>query len=424
MDHQNTVIDQLEATQQTDHDARGDAHAHVPPSSVERRGLAMLLAVLGHPRFQVALWDGTRVPETLPGSVGTVHLHDRATLYGLITQPLMRFGEAYRRGSLTVDGDLTEIIVAINKGFRRSKPVRFKARAMNRLPRARNSRKRARDNIHHHYDLGNDFYRLWLDRQLVYTCAYFAEADMGLEDAQIAKLDHVSRKLWLRPGEKVIEAGCGWGALALHMAREYGVSVRAYNISEEQLGFARKRAKREGLDGQVEFIEGDWREISGDCDAFVSVGMLEHVGRDHFQSLGRRIRQVLRDDGRLLIHSIGRDWAKPMNPWIDRHIFPGANPPTIRQMTDIFEPADLSILDVENLRLHYARTLEHWLERFSNNVERVRALFDDEFVRIWTLYLAGSIAGFRSGDLQLFQVVAAPTGNNDTPWHRGHLYGR
>ncbi|MEJ2131669.1 MAG: cyclopropane-fatty-acyl-phospholipid synthase, partial [Gammaproteobacteria bacterium] len=292
------------------------------------------------------------------------------------------------------------------------------------LPRTRNSLKRARDNIHHHYDLGNDFYELWLDRQLVYTCAYFAEPEMSLEDAQIAKLDHVARKLWLRPGERVIEAGCGWGALALHMAREYGVSVRAYNISTEQLSYARERAEREGLADRVQFIEGDYREIEGDCDAFVSVGMLEHVGPDHYQDLGDVIRQSVHDDGRALIHSIGRDWARPMNPWIDRHIFPGANPPSLRQMTDIFEHSELSVLDVENLRLHYARTLEHWLERFADNVERVRDMFDEEFVRIWNLYLAGSIAAFRSGDLQLFQVVAAPTGSGDIPWHRRYLYGR
>lgn len=421
-DNQNTATDQLEATHQTDRGAGAEAPAQAPPSGVERRGLAMLLRVLGHPSFQVQLWDGTRVPETMPNSAGTIRLHDRATLYGLLTQPELRFGEAFGRGSLTVDGDLTEILVAVNKAFRRSKSVRLKGRAKDRLPRARNTHKRARDNIHHHYDLGNDFYELWLDRQLVYTCAYYAEPNMSLEDAQIAKLDHVSRKLWLRPGEKVIEAGCGWGALALHMAREYGVSVRAYNISEEQLRYARERAKREGLDGRVEFIEGDYREISGDCDAFVSVGMLEHVGRDHYPDLGNVIRRCLHDDGRTLIHTVGRDWARPLNAWIDRYIFPGANPPTLRQMTDIFEPTDLSILDVENLRLHYARTLEHWLEGFSNNIQHVRAMFDDNFVRMWTLYLAGCTAAFRSGDLELFQVVAAPAGNNDAPWHRGYLY--
>jgi cyclopropane-fatty-acyl-phospholipid synthase len=424
MDNQDTAIDELEATRQHSEPAPAARQGHLGVSAVERRGMEMLLAMLGHPPFQVEFWDGTRVPATLPGSIGTVQVHDRPALFGLLTQPELRFGEAYRRGSLTVEGDLTEILVAVNKGLRRSKPVRLKARALRHLPRTRNSLKRARDNIHHHYDLGNDFYELWLDRQLVYTCAYFAEPEMSLEDAQIAKLDHVARKLWLRPGERVIEAGCGWGALALHMAREYGVSVRAYNISTEQLSYARERAEREGLADRVQFIEGDYREIEGDCDAFVSVGMLEHVGPDHYQDLGDVIRQSVHDDGRALIHSIGRDWARPMNPWIDRHIFPGANPPSLRQMTDIFEHSELSVLDVENLRLHYARTLEHWLERFADNVERVRDMFDEEFVRIWNLYLAGSIAAFRSGDLQLFQVVAAPTGSGDIPWHRGYLYGR
>lgn len=417
-ENQNTAIDRLDATH------HADQHAHGAVSGVERRGLALLLRVLGQPPFQAELWDGSRVPESLPGSIGTVVIHDRPTLYGLLAQPELRFGEAYARGSLTVNGDLAEILVRVNEGLRKSAALRLKARAMNRLPRPRNTLRRARNNIEHHYDIGNDFYALWLDRQMVYTCAYFADPQMTLEQAQTAKLDHVCRKLWLEPGETVIEAGCGWGALALHMARAYGVSVKAYNISPSQLEFARERARREGLDGQVEFIEGDYREIRGDCDAFVSVGMLEHVGPENYRDLGSVIRQCLHDDGRVLIHSIGRDWARPMNPWIDRNIFPGANPPSIRQMTEIFEPYDLSVLDIENLRLHYARTLEHWLERYMANVDRVREMFDDEFVRIWHLYLAGSIAAFRSGDLQLFQVVAAPTENNSVPWHRGYVYDR
>ena len=153
-----------------------------------------------------------------------------------------------------------------------------------------NGERQSRENIQHHYDIGNDFYRLWLDEQLVYTCAYFPDPSASLEEAQIAKMDHVCRKLELRPGERVIEAGCGWGALALHMARHYGVQVRAYNISRSQLAYARERARTEGLADRVELIEGDYREISGGCDVFVSVGMLEHVGRGHYRRPRRRDR--------------------------------------------------------------------------------------------------------------------------------------
>ncbi|HKD36421.1 MAG TPA: cyclopropane-fatty-acyl-phospholipid synthase family protein, partial [Pirellulales bacterium] len=280
----------------------------------------------------------------------------------------------------------------------------------------------SRENVYHHYDIGNDFYRLWLDEQLLYTCAYFCEPTLTLEQAQVAKMDHVCRKVWLRPGDEVIEAGCGWGALALHMARRYGVRVRAFNASHEQILFAREQARREGLSDRVEFVEDDWRNISGACDAFVSVGMLEHVGRENYETLGDMVHRCLRPNGRGLIHSIGRNRPHPTDPWIERRIFPGAYPPAVKEMTTIFEPHGFSILDIENLRLHYAETLEHWLARFETARDQVARMFDERFVRMWRLYLAGSLAAFRSGCLQLFQIVFAPGSNHELPRTRLHQY--
>ena len=227
----------------------------------------------------------------------------------------------------------------------------------------------------------------------------------------------------LDPGQSVVEAGCGWGGLARHMARHYGVTVKAYNISHEQILYARERAAAEGLSDKVEYIEDDYRTIRGQYDAFVSVGMLEHVGVSHYRTLGEVIARALKPSGRGLIHTIGRNKAEPMNAWIERRIFPGAYPPTLREMMDIFEPQEFSILDVENLRLHYARTLRHWLERFNASADQVSAMFDEAFVRAWRLYLSGSIAAFTSGSLQLFQVVFAHRTDNDVPWTRAHLYG-
>ncbi|MGC2048663.1 MAG: cyclopropane-fatty-acyl-phospholipid synthase family protein, partial [Gallionella sp.] len=286
----------------------------------------------------------------------------------------------------------------------------------------RNSLSGARSNIHHHYDIGNDFYKLWLDDRMVYTCAYFPSQSSSLEDAQFAKLDHVCRKLRLQPGETVVEAGCGWGALALHMARHYGVTVTAYNISGEQIAYARHRARAEGLDGKVEFIEDDYRNVRGEFDAFVSVGMLEHVGPDHYQELGAVIDRSLKENGRGLIHSIGLNYPRPMDAWTERHIFPGAHPPSLAQMMQIFEPFDFSVLDVENLRLHYAKTLEHWLQRYEANADRVTEMFDPEFVRAWRLYLAGSLMAFKTGSMQLFQVSFARPSLNLIPWTRQYLY--
>jgi cyclopropane-fatty-acyl-phospholipid synthase len=239
-------------------------------------------------------------------------------------------------------------------------------------------------------------------------------------------MELVCRKLRLRPGETVIEAGCGWGALARYMAAHYGVTVRAFNISAEQIAFARRRAAEEGLSDRVTFIEDDYRNIAGSCDAFVSIGMLEHVGLDEYAHFGEVIQRTLAfGHGRGLLHFIGRDRPFALHPWAERRIFPGAYPPSLVEVFGrILEPWDLSVLDVENLRLHYAQTLRHWLARFDAAAARVATMFDEPFVRAWRLYLAGSVAGFETGSLQLFQVTFARAGNNDLAWTREHLYAR
>jgi cyclopropane-fatty-acyl-phospholipid synthase len=278
--------------------------------------------------------------------------------------------------------------------------------------------------VHHHYDLGNDFYKLWLDDRMVYTCAYYDSPAATLDEAQVAKLDHVCRKLKLEPGQKVIEAGCGWGALALHMAAHYGVEVIAYNNSTEQVAYARERAAAMKLDDRVTFVEDDYRMIHERCDTFVSVGMLEHVGLAEFRSLGALIKRVLKPDGFGLIHTIGRSFPDISDPWITKYIFPGGHVPSLSNAMAVFEPHKFSVLDVENLRPHYARTCAAWLENFEAAADQVADMYDEEFVRMWRLYLAGASAGFESGTLQLFQIVFTPHGNADVPWTRNYQYPR
>jgi cyclopropane-fatty-acyl-phospholipid synthase len=245
---------------------------------------------------------------------------------------------------------------------------------------------------------------------------------MTLGQAQVAKLDHVCRKLQLKPGQSVIEAGCGWGALSMHMAKHYGVNVKAYNISHEQVSYAREQAAARGLGDRIEFVEDDYRTMSQQCDVFVSVGMLEHVGRKSFRELGSVINRCLKPGGFGLIHSIGRSHSTPSDPWITRRIFPGGYIPTLGEMSSIFEPHKFSILDVENLRLHYAETCKEWLRNFEGVTDRVLQMYDEEFVRAWHLYLAGSATAFQSGTLQLYQIVFAPSGNNSVPRSRDYLY--
>ncbi len=393
-----------------------------PAASRDARLLRRLLDALGSPPVRVTLWNGETIATRDPAPA-TIRIHSRAALLKLLLNPELHFGEAYADGTLEVEGDLVQLL---EDAYHAMPPARSSG-LLRRVSGWLNGERRntlagSQRNIHRHYDLGNDFYRLWLDRDMLYTCAYFPTPQATLEEAQTAKLDHVCRKIRLRAGETVYEAGCGWGAFALHAATRYGAKVKAFNISREQIAFARERARALGIQDRVEFVEDDYRNMSGRCDAFVSIGMLEHVGREHYRELGGIIDRCLTSAGRGLIHSIGRDRPEPLNAWIGKRIFPGAYPPTLREMMDIFEPLGFSVLDVENLRLHYALTLRHWLARYEDAQERVRAMYNEAFVRTWRLYLAGSIAAFNAGALQLFQVVFNRSGQNDVPWTREHLY--
>jgi cyclopropane-fatty-acyl-phospholipid synthase len=388
---------------------------------VHRQLAGLLQRKLSAAAVALELWDRSVWYTGSAPPIGRLVVDDGRTLLGLIVDPNMQFGEAYMAGRLRVRGELEPVLEAVS----RLSPVPTRRERLELLLPPANSVGRSRRNVHHHYDLGNDFYRGWLDEQLLYTCAYFEHPDVSLEYAQRAKMDLVCRKVRLRPGDTVVEAGCGWGALALHMARAYGVRVKAFNLSTEQIKYARERASREGLAGQVEFIEDDYRNVEGEFDAFVSVGMLEHVGLKHYDSLAAVLRRVLRrTSGRGLLHFIGRDFRRPLNAWIRRRIFPGAYVPTLAEVTTrILEPARMSALDVENLRLHYARTLRHWSDRFAAMEEGVRARYGEEFRRAWELYLAGSEAAFAVGSLQLFQVVFCPAEAAPPYWTRSEIYG-
>lgn len=386
--------------------------------------LRRIYQAVGCPPIRLRLGNGVEVSTTDLTPLNTIVIEDRKVLLRLIVDPEVGFGDAYSEGRITVEGDLVAALEALYQSMQKVDRHNWYANAAARCMDyfQRNTLRGSRRNIRQHYDLTTDFYRLWLDPQLVYTCAYFPCASATLAQAQVAKMDYICRKLELQPGERVVDAGCGWGALALHMAKHYGVTVRAFNISHEQILWARERARNLKLSDFVEFIEDDYRNIKGKCDAFVSVGMLEHVGVEHYKKLGSIIHRSLDEAGRGLLHFIGRDKAHPFSTWTRKRIFPGAYAPSIRQAMDILEPWELSVLDIENLRSHYARTLEFWLSAFGKSANQVKETFGPEFVRAWRLYLAGSIAAFRTGTLQLFQIVFARRACQRIPWTRAHLY--
>ena len=405
------------STQQPGHRHAGN------PSHFDRLVLNVFRNAVGNPPVEFSLWDRG---DSTAGNSDTLRIAflTRRALWQTCLRPQLGFGDGFAAGEIRVEGDLIQVLTAAYRATDQSPWQQFRRRYLGWMPLPHgNSLTESRRNIAAHYDLGNAFYRLWLDPEMVYTCAYYSAATLDLAQAQTAKLEHVCRKAGLEPGMRVVEAGCGWGGLALYMARRHGVKVRALNISREQIEYARERAQKLGLAHAVEFIEDDYRNIVGRCDAFVSVGMLEHVGRDNFRALGRIIRRCLSPRGRGLVHSVGCNLPSPMNGWIHRRIFPGSYTPSLREMMAVFEDSGMSVLDVENLRLHYARTLADWLQRFEQHLPEVTSMYDDYFVRAWRLYLGGCSASFSAGNLQLFQVVFASARNNRLPRTRAALYG-
>lgn len=391
-------------------------------SWLDRSLVKAVRRALGTAPVSLSLPCVENLPDTTRPPIGAIRIANRATLAGLVMNPEVVFGDAYSDGRIQIDGDLVPLLESV---YECSHVVRnWSWRLMSKwLAWAqRNTRYGSSKNIHHHYDLPTEFYRLWLDEQMLYTCAYFPSEDISLEEAQEAKMDLVCRKLWLRPGETVVEAGCGWGALAMYMAEHYGVTVRAFNISHEQIRVAREVAAQKGLSSRVEFVEDDYRNITGHYDAFVSVGMLEHVGLKHYPEFGRVIRRTIGDQGRGLLHFIGRCRSLPLSVWIRKRIFPGGYAPTLRESMNVLEPQSYYVLDVEDLRPHYARTIEHWLSRFERAYDSVVRMQGEDFARMWRLYLAGSIAAFRVGTLQLFQVVFAGDKCAAVPETRIRLY--
>jgi cyclopropane-fatty-acyl-phospholipid synthase len=396
--------------------ARGRSPAGLLPA--ERWSIRRALRALGDPPFSLVVWTGEEFAPRGAPPEGRLRLLARPRLRELAAGPDSLLANAYVEGRLEIEGDLPRLIEAAFRASDRSPRWVRRAAALAALQPRRRTPAGARRNAQRHYDVGNEFYRLWLDERMVYTCAYFAQPWASLEEAQLAKLEHVCRKLRLERDERVVEAGSGWGALALHMAERHGVRVTAFNVSSEQTRHAREVARARGLAGRVDFVEDDWREIRGRYDAFVSIGMLEHVGRSRYSELGRVIARALAPEGRGLLHFIGHQRPIPMNRWLERNIFPGAYIPALSEALAVLESQRFAPVDVENLRRHYARTLEHWLERFEKAAPQIRALRGEAFERTWRLYLASSLASFRTGWCQLYQVLFARRDDERLPWTR------
>ncbi len=323
-------------------------------------------------------------------------------------------GEAYMNGDLAFEmGDIWRLLEITSANMVRRPPPRPGGltrvlHSLQRRFRQWNDRRAARRTVARHYDLPNDLYRGFLDADMQYSCAYFAREDMTLDEAQVAKVAHIAAKLDLSQDQRVLDVGCGWGGLALDLARRFGAKVTGVTLSAEQLAVARRRAEDAGFAGRVRFSLTDYRDLTGPFDRIVSVGMLEHVGAPNFRAYFEQIARLLTDDGVALIHAIGRmEPPGVTDPFIRKYIFPGGYIPSLSQVTAAVEEAGLWMTDIEILRRHYAETLRHWRLNFWSRRAEMAARHGERFCRMWEFYLAGSESAFRFGGLFVFQIQLA-----------------
>jgi cyclopropane-fatty-acyl-phospholipid synthase len=352
----------------------------------------------------------------------------------IVLDPRLGAGEAYMNGRIVMErGGIIDLVGLVQANNRWEKRGKLLAPSLSRkvvghlafLTHSFNKASSAKRNVAHHYDIGNDLYRLMLDADhMQYSCAYWPRDDMTLEQAQEAKLAHIAAKLAIKPGQTVLDIGCGWGGMAIYLARKYGVEVHGITLSEEQIALAKERAEAAGVADKTRFELIDYRELTARgtvYDRIVSVGMFEHVGTPQYETFFRTCANLLTDDGVMLLHTIGR-MGKPSrtDAFTDKYIFPGGYIPALSEAITASEKMRLIATDVETLRLHYAKTLREWYKRCLEHRDEIVAMFDERFFRMWTFYLAGSAAAFENGGMCNYQIQYARS-RHALPLTRGYI---
>lgn len=408
-------------------------------------GKTLLRHVFGkihHGRVKLVYWDGSHEEFGHEGElVGTITIKDEKVLAGLAQEIELGFAEAYMDGLIDFDGKIHDLILLaienrVTTGSNASKRLGDFVRGLTKATTV--SEQKA--DIHHHYDLGNAFFKLFLDETMTYSCAYFRTADDTLTDAQRQKVSHTLKKLDLHNGERLLDIGCGWGQMILFAAKEYGVRAHGITMSEEQLAETQARIRAEGLEGRVSVSLEDYRDhakAGHRYDKIVSVGMFEHVGRPNLPIFMDAMNDLLEPKGLMLLHFITQLFEQRGGTFTVKYIFPGGYIPSVRETIALLPERNFRLLDVENLRYHYALTLDRWAEKFEEHLDDVRAIFAnrerlgerwggsvaaEKFIRMWRLYLQGSAANFRGGNLELHQFLFSKGANNDLPLTREAWY--
>nr|WP_286028741.1 cyclopropane-fatty-acyl-phospholipid synthase family protein [Ligilactobacillus agilis] len=350
-----------------------------------------------------------------------IKINEKISLKVLTENASIALGEAYMDGKIEVEGSLQKLITSAyanaDSFLNNNKFKKF-------LPKQSHTKSHSKEDVQSHYDLGNDFYSLWLDKTMTYSCAYFENETDSLEQAQRNKVEHILKKLDPKPGKSLLDIGCGWGTLMLTAAKKYNLKVVGITLSEEQAKFVRARIKELGLEQQAEVILEDYREIQHEpFDYITSVGMFEHVGQENLGEYFQTIAKYLANDGVALIHGITRQQGGAYNGWIDKYIFPGGYIPGLLENLGHIIDAGMQVADVETLRRHYQKTLEIWDQNFNQVLPAVREMHDERFIRMWDLYLQACAASFESGNIDCIQYLISkgPSGKN-LPKTRAYMY--
>lgn len=354
-----------------------------------------------------------------------LEIKNTKTLRRLATQPSIGLGEGYMRGDIVFKkGGFDELMHFLNQNYKALNAWTESPLAL--LTLAKNVRRRQQSYIAHHYDIGNDFYRLWLDKSMAYSCAYFKKRSDSLETAQKQKVNHILRKLNLEKNHTLLDIGCGWGTLLITAAGDYGVRGHGITLSEEQLTHAQAAAKEAGVDHLVKFELANYQDLPArgkQYDRIVSVGMFEHVGRKNLPVYFDVVSQLLKPSGVSVLHSITTTRERgTTDPWMDKYIFPGGYIPAVREIFDLLPKYEFHPIDYENLRLHYALTLDEWRRRFEKHREKIIARYGEEFYRMWQMYLATCAGNFRYNGMDLSQVIFVKGYDNELPLTREYLY--
>ena len=383
--------------------------------------------------FEVEFWDGTKEKYGAGPEKFKLVLKNKRVIKRILGGGSLGFGEEFMKGNILIEGNLQELIsmkygqnfIDLNLSLKDKLKIFYNY--ITSLGTLLNSKK----NVSYHYDVGNDFYSLWLDPTLTYSCAYFKKEEDTLERAQLQKYEYISKKLQLKQGETLVDMGCGWGGMMFYAAKNYGVRCEGYTLSENQYNYVLEEIKKRNLANFVKVYLKDYRMAEGKFDKFVSIGMFEHVGKKFYPVFFDMVKKILKPGGIGLLQTIGSSKDKPADPWITKYIFPGGFIPALQVIINIMNQKDLVFFDIEDLRIHYGKTLEKWIEGFEENIGEVRRVLTkslgsseraEEFVRMWRLYLNASSVSFKKGNNRLYQITFSNGLNNELPLTREYIY--